>query len=151
MPRFEGTMKEDRARPKACVRNLVEQAAAKGGVDRVTAVLVWLGPTDTTPLRSSALSTRAPATRPRGTTIRRNEGILAPEVLVIDADGAALGIMPIENAIDVARVRGLDLVEINPKATPPVCKILDFATYKYVVRQAAALARRRDEESPPRK
>jgi translation initiation factor IF-3 len=54
-----------------------------------------------------------------------------PEVLVVDADGSNLGVLPTQEALQRARAVNLDLVEINPKGQPPVCKILDFGKYKY--------------------
>ena len=49
----------------------------------------------------------------------------------IDADGAQLGVIPTSQALAVAHTRGLDLVEVAPTATPPVCRIMDFGKYKY--------------------
>ncbi len=60
-----------------------------------------------------------------------NHQIRAPQVRVIQNDGYAAGILPIREALKLAKEQGLDLVEINPKATPPVCKILDFGKFKY--------------------
>ena len=57
--------------------------------------------------------------------------IRVPEVRVIDANGDMLGVMSTAEAIKRAREQGLDLVEINPKAVPPVCKILDYGRFKY--------------------
>jgi hypothetical protein len=54
-----------------------------------------------------------------------------PRVRVISADGKMLGEMPLAAALRAALQAGLDLVEVNPKASPPVCKILDFGKYKY--------------------
>jgi translation initiation factor IF-3 len=62
---------------------------------------------------------------------RINHRIRVPEIRVIDADGAMLGVMSTQDALRRAREQGLDLVEINPKAVPPVCKILDFGRFKY--------------------
>jgi translation initiation factor IF-3 len=67
----------------------------------------------------------------RGHALRTNQRIRVPEVRVVDADGALLGVMPTHEALRVARQRGLDLVELNPKDVPPLCKILDFGKYKY--------------------
>lgn len=50
---------------------------------------------------------------------------------VVDEDGKQLGIMPPQKALDIARENQLDLVEISPKAVPPVCKIMDFGKYQY--------------------
>lgn len=52
-----------------------------------------------------------------------------PEVRVIASDGEMLGVMPLAQALRLAMKEGLDLVEVNPKANPPVCKILDFDRY----------------------
>jgi translation initiation factor IF-3 len=63
--------------------------------------------------------------------IRVNFRIRAPEVRVIADDGRMIGVMPSKQAIGLAQKEGLDLVEINPKAVPPVCKIMDFGKFKY--------------------
>lgn len=60
-----------------------------------------------------------------------NERIRAREVRVIADDGAQLGIMTTFDALKLARERELDLVEVAPQATPPVCRILNFGKYKY--------------------
>ncbi|MCH7674825.1 translation initiation factor IF-3 [candidate division KSB1 bacterium] len=60
-----------------------------------------------------------------------NERIKAPEVRVIDADGEQVGVIDTSEAIETARNKGLDLVEISPAASPPVCKIMDYGKYKY--------------------
>ncbi len=60
-----------------------------------------------------------------------NERIRAKEVLVIDEDGTKLGVMPTLKALQIAREKGLDLVEVSPNATPPVCRIMDYGKYKY--------------------
>ena len=60
-----------------------------------------------------------------------NEGIRAPQVLVLGADGEHIGVMNTGEAIRSAREQELDLVEINPKADPPVAKIMDFGQYQY--------------------
>src|SRR5262252_980210 len=60
-----------------------------------------------------------------------NERIRAREVRVIDDESGQLGIMPPFEAVKKARERGLDLVEISPTATPPVCKIMDYGKFLY--------------------
>ena len=60
-----------------------------------------------------------------------NEGIQATEVLVLDAENTNLGIMNTGEAIRLAREQELDLVEINPKANPPVAKIVYFGQFQY--------------------
>ena len=56
--------------------------------------------------------------------------IRAAAVRVIAADGTQLGVLPIEEALRRAMDASLDLVEINPRANPPVCKIMSFAQFK---------------------
>ena len=62
---------------------------------------------------------------------RINGDIRYPEVRVISADGAQLGIMSSRDAQLMARDAGLDLVEISPNANPPVVKIIDWGKYQY--------------------
>ena len=62
---------------------------------------------------------------------RTNERIRIPEIRVIGADGEMLGILATDEARRIARSKGLDLVEVNPKAQPPVCKIMDYGRFKY--------------------
>ena len=71
------------------------------------------------------------ANRTRGNRININRNIRAKEVRVIDPDGNQIGVIPTYKAIAVANDFGLDLVEISPNATPPVCKIMDYGRYKY--------------------
>jgi translation initiation factor IF-3 len=54
-----------------------------------------------------------------------------PEVRVIGADGAQVGVVPTQEALRLAEEAGLELVEVNPRAVPPVCKIMDFGKFKY--------------------
>jgi translation initiation factor IF-3 len=69
-----------------------------------------------------------------------NEEITSPVVrLLLPKDGESLGedemigIVPIERALQEARIRELDLVLINEKSDPPVCKVIDFGKYKYTI------------------
>ena len=50
---------------------------------------------------------------------------------VIDSDGKQLGVIPTSQALAVAQQKGMDLVEVAPNATPPVCRVVDFGKYKY--------------------
>lgn len=59
-----------------------------------------------------------------------NKRILAPEVRVV-GENVEPGVYPIRQALDMAEERSLDLVEISPKADPPVCKIIDYSKFKY--------------------
>lgn len=62
---------------------------------------------------------------------RSNEQILAPTVFLIGADGEPLGEMPTADALAKAREDDLDLIEVSPQATPPVCKILEYGKFQY--------------------
>ncbi|QKI83697.1 translation initiation factor IF-3 [Kroppenstedtia eburnea] len=60
-----------------------------------------------------------------------NEAIRAREVRLIDSDGNQLGIQPLREALRLAREADLDLVNVAPKAKPPVCRIMDYGKYRY--------------------
>jgi translation initiation factor IF-3 len=62
---------------------------------------------------------------------RVNKEIRAKEVQVIDSKGENQGVMPTQQALDRAKETELDLVEVGPKVSPPVCKIMDFSKYLY--------------------
>lgn len=66
-----------------------------------------------------------------------------PEVRVVAEDGSNLGVLSTEQALRRAQEVGLDLVEVNPKASPPVCKILDFGKYKYEEKKRQRDAKRK--------
>ena len=63
--------------------------------------------------------------------INVNKRIRAKEVRLIDADGKQLGVVPFMEALSTAKNQGLDLVEVAPNVTPPVCRIMDYGRYKY--------------------
>lgn len=63
--------------------------------------------------------------------MRVNERITAKEVRVVDDVGENLGVLPTSDARDLARGKGLDLVEVAPQANPPVCRIVDYGKYHY--------------------
>src|SRR5450755_287417 len=63
--------------------------------------------------------------------IRRNHRIKVPQVRVISPEGKQLGILDTPKAVNLALEVGLDLVEVAPNATPPVCRIMDFGKYVY--------------------
>jgi translation initiation factor IF-3 len=64
-------------------------------------------------------------------------------VRVIDADGAQLGVMAPEEALRVAQQRELDLVEVAPTASPPVCRIMDYGKYRYTQKKKAQESRKK--------
>lgn len=62
---------------------------------------------------------------------RLNERIRVPQVRLIDEKGVQVGVVPTFEALQMARERGLDLMEVSPSAQPPVCKICDYGKFKY--------------------
>ena len=80
-------------------------------------------------------------TKPKGP--RANERIRATQVQVISSDGKNLGTLSTQEAINIAKQKGLDLIEISPKANPPVCKIIDIGKYKYDLQKKANKAKKK--------
>ena len=76
------------------------------------------------PFSSRSFSPPAPFARVNGK-------IRAREVRVIDGDQKNLGVLSLGEAINLARSRGVDLVEVNPTAVPPVCRLVDFGKFRY--------------------
>ncbi|MTA28950.1 MAG: translation initiation factor IF-3 [Actinobacteria bacterium] len=74
---------------------------------------------------------------------RYNERIRAKEVRVIGPDGSQLGIKAVPDALALARELDLDLVEVAPMATPPVCRIMDYGKFRYEESQRAREARKK--------
>ena len=74
---------------------------------------------------------------------RVNEEIRVREVQLIDQNGTNHGTVDIQSALERAAEAGLDLVEISPNTSPPVCKILDVGKYKYQAQKKAAEARKK--------
>jgi len=68
---------------------------------------------------------------PREPLHRRNGKIRAREVRVLDETKQALGVMPLGDALRLALSRGMDLIEIAPTATPPVCRIMEYGKFQY--------------------
>jgi translation initiation factor IF-3 len=73
---------------------------------------------------------------------RTNERIRVPEVRLIDENGQQQGVISRDEALDYARQRDLDLVEVAPDARPPVCRVLDYSKYKYEQEQKQKAARK---------
>jgi translation initiation factor IF-3 len=69
--------------------------------------------------------------------VRINEEIRVPEVRVIGSEGENLGVLTVQEALRKARAVGLDLIEISPKAKPPVAKITDYGKYSYEAKKKA--------------
>ena len=83
-----------------------------------------------------------PKGAPVGPRTRVNEAIKAPQVRLIADDGEQLGIMSTRDALEAAETRGLDLVEVAPQASPPVCRIMDYGKYLYQQKKRAHDAKR---------
>ncbi len=64
-------------------------------------------------------------------------------IRLIDDKGEQLGVVPVEKALEIARERGLDLVEVAPDARPVVCKIMDYGRYRYEQQKKAQAARKK--------
>jgi translation initiation factor IF-3 len=80
-------------------------------------------------------------TKPKGPRI--NERIRSNEVQVINSAGQNLGTLKTKEAIEIAKNEGLDLIEISPNASPPVCKIIDIGKYKYDLQKKANKAKKK--------
>ena len=72
-----------------------------------------------------------------------NNEIDAPQVRVVNADGDMVGVISVEEGVELADEVGLDLVEVSPNAEPPVCKILDYGKLKYENQKKKNEARKR--------
>jgi len=94
--------------------------------------------------RKTAIARRphnAPPTRDTGPRV--NERIRVAEIRLIGADGENIGVVPPARGLELAQEAGLDLVEISPNATPPVCKIMDLGKFKYEQQKREAEARKK--------
>ena len=77
---------------------------------------------------------------------KANERIRSPQVQVISSDGKNLGTLNTQEAINIAKQEGLDLIEISPNANPPVCKIIDIGKYKYDLQKKANKAKKKQKK-----
>ena len=67
-----------------------------------------------------------------------NQAILHPELRVLDEDGEFIGILRFKDALDLAFSKDMDLIEVNAKASPPLCRIMELSKYKYQLSKVAA-------------
>ena len=74
---------------------------------------------------------------------RINDRIEAPEVRLVDEEGGMVGVVRLAEALQRAEEAGMDLVEVSPNASPPVCKILDYGKFKYESQKKANAARKK--------
>ena len=77
---------------------------------------------------------------------RRNHEIRVPRVRVIGADGEQVGILSRDEALRMAEEVELDLVEIQPNADPPVCRIMDFGKFKFEMQKKAHAAKKKPKQ-----
>jgi translation initiation factor IF-3 len=108
-------------------------------------------PYEETPARRFALQKVRPNRRDQtapgdSSDLRVNDRIRVPRVLVIDEAGTKIGEFMTKDAIQLARERGLDLVEVAPNARPPVCRIADHGKMKYEKQKKDAAARKRQHQ-----
>ena len=108
------------------------------------------------PISSSSSGSGSGSSFSRGPRFRRpetpethkiNARITAREVRVISDAGEQIGILAIRDALAAAEKAGLDLVEISPTATPPVCKIMDYGKFKYREQKKEAEAKKHRSET----
>jgi len=85
-------------------------------------------------------------TPPERDSTRINERIRVPEVRLIGDDGQQIGVLKRDDALEYARERDLDLVEVAADAKPPVCRVLDYSKYKYEQEQKAKAARKHQQQ-----
>lgn len=80
---------------------------------------------------SRPFRSRSRSNRSSGPYVRINGKIRAREVRVIDTEGGQLGVLSIGEALTLARANAVDLVEVAPNASPPVCRLVDYGKYRY--------------------
>ena len=77
---------------------------------------------------------------------RKNHEIRVPNVRVIGADGEMVGVLSRDAALALAEESGMDLVEIQPQADPPVCRIMDFGKFKFEAQKKANAAKKKQKQ-----
>ena len=75
--------------------------------------------------------------------VRRNEELECDEVRVIDSRGEQAGVMSLNEAIKMAKDEELDLVEVSPNASPPVCRIMDFGKHLFSLNKKGQNAKKK--------
>jgi len=78
--------------------------------------------------------------------VRVNQQIRVREILLIDEDGTKLGVMPTSEALSHAESKGLDLVEVAPNGSPPVCKVMDYGKYRYEQSKREKVAKKKQKQ-----
>lgn len=99
------------------------------------------------PLNEEVWTIASPNVRPRRNepqdSVRRNDQIRAREVRLIGDDGEQFGIIDRNEALQMAKDAGLDLVEVAATADPPVCRIMDYGKYRYEAQKKKQEAKKR--------
>jgi len=75
-----------------------------------------------------------------------NQEITAKEVRLVGAEGEQIGIIETTAALEKAKAENLDLVEISPKSTPPVCKVMDFGKYLFELSKKRTAQRKKQKQ-----
>jgi len=81
--------------------------------------------------------------------VRLNSHIDSPEVRVVIGAGTEseqIGVLPIDQALSLAKEKGLDLVEVSPNAEPPVCRIMDYGKYKFEINKKNQSAKKKQKQ-----
>ena len=79
--------------------------------------------------------------------LRLNEDIEASQVRLVGDDGVQIGIVELQEALDMAQEKILDLVEISPDADPPVCKVMDYGKHVFDIKKKNALQRKKQKQT----
>ena len=79
--------------------------------------------------------------------MRLNEDIEASTVRLVSDDGTQVGIVALQQALDSAREKTMDLVEISPDAEPPVCKIMDYGKHVFDLKKKTAMQRKKQKQT----
>ncbi len=79
--------------------------------------------------------------------MRLNEDIEASTVRLVSDDGTQVGIVGLQQALDSAREKTMDLVEISPDAEPPVCKIMDYGKHVFDLKKKTAMQRKKQKQT----
>jgi translation initiation factor IF-3 len=98
------------------------------------------GALNTTPLGDWNIST------PDNKQNRKNHEIRVPRVRVIGSDGEMVGVLTRDEALAMAEEEGLDLVEIQPQADPPVCKVMDYGKFRFETQKRASEAKKKSKQ-----
>jgi translation initiation factor IF-3 len=78
--------------------------------------------------------------------VRINDRIRISPVRLIDENGSQVGVVPVEEALSMARDKDMDLVEVAPDARPPVCRIMDYGRFRYEQQKKAQAARKKQHQ-----